>query len=508
MYIDTNKIDILFLQVLQPGGHVSKTSQQHVPLLAHSRYSVDFADRYAELRTLLEARSRLQLVRDYTSRLNAAAMFGADVEQCARDEYSTWRQIVENALTAPPTTKLECLSAVCDDLRLHMNHWHSIRTRVHTDPYLRGQLPGLSRQLNVVHRKLVHIRDRTLFWIGRLIEVGFRVLAHCDTAHLTQEMLWAITRGLEDYNTIATEISPEIAPTKQRLSPLSVIGNVKPVPFLHILNLLASERAKYAAAMTHQFFSASDEFLALVLRTRLPDYTWGEDVIRPGARTNSGAQLGSAAGSTSDTSDYHTGSQVSLSTAMLRVGTITAPDLSRHMSPIVDFTRREQEFAGKFFHIVCASTSLLKKSSVLPSTAQPSIPTPRTKRVSLRYQNHPKPDSTPPPASTLKSRSDNDVLMPLKTDKEPRKTQSTPNSSRKSVSWGDSAEVGIIQQLTYKYLDLMWEYFGAQLGDFFVAPVHGGVDSTAGQLGNIRLCKDIVSILIVRMIQQTCLKGT
>ena len=275
--------------------------------------------------------------------------------------------------------------------------------------------------------------------------------------------------------------------------------------------------------MTHQFFSASDDFLSLVLRTRLPDYSWGEDIIRPGLRTSSSHH--------SDTSDYHTGgesSSVSLSTSMLRVGTVTAPDLSRHMSPIVDFTRREQEFAGKFFHIVCASTSLLKKSGNLPappSTA--AIPTPRTKRVSLRYQNHPsnfKPDMLPMPPSQPSQQSnraggrggDNDVLAPLPaiSGSEPRKATAASSSSshgspnsRKSVSWGDSAEVGIIQQLTYKYLELMWGYFGNQLGDFFVAPVHGGVEATTGQLGNIQLCPDIVAILVVRMIQQTCLKG-
>ena len=77
-------------RVLTPGGHVCKRSGDNATAFTHSRHSVAFSLKYAELRHMLQTRAQLQFVRDYTTRLNAAAMFVKDLEALVRDEYLVW----------------------------------------------------------------------------------------------------------------------------------------------------------------------------------------------------------------------------------------------------------------------------------------------------------------------------------------------------------------------------------------------------------------------------------
>ena len=189
-----------------------------------------------------------------------------------------------------------------------------------------------------------------------------------------------------------------------------------------------------------------------------------------------------------DTSDYASasGSHISLSAAMLRVGDVLAPDLSQEMSPVIDFAHREQEFVSKFLHIVCDSTKMLKRPSV--TSGSPIVLN--------------KPKSRPPSGAisvVRKARfsSDSDISV----------SSSYSDHKRKTVSWGDAVDTSVVQQLSTKYMDMLWQSFGSNLTGFFLEHVWGGFEETQPLLGHISMCNTITVMMIVKMVQQTCVKG-
>lgn len=512
-------------RVLNPGSHVCKKVNENATSFTHCKYGVAFASKYSQLRELMETRARLQLVRDYASRVNAAALFVKDVERICQEECLMWHNICHNTLTEAPETKLEYLSAICDDLRVHMNHWNSIKQLLHTDRWLRPLLPQLLSEMNHVRDKLVHLRDTAIWWISYFIHTGLRVLAHCDLERATDESLWGITRGIEDFSAIVTAVQSEHQQNNflvnSTVSPndlfthdskvsrhLKVPGasamnsyrnlgeGIKAIPVSDVLSLVASERCKYAAAVTHQFFASSSELLRVVLKKRLVEYSWCEDFkgrLQDGTRSQM------------NTSDYHsaTGSHMSLNTSLLRVGGLVAPDLSHHSSPLIDFARREHQFAQKFLQMICHSTKLLKKS---PKASQ-------HRKLSLSAS------SSQEDSPSLCHRENGAVMMDTASLVEPVGSASGPCKSknhmtvrveckeRKSVSWGDATEASLIQQLTHHYMESLWQHFAPALLHFLRNPVWGGVDATQGQLGSVTLCPDVIIIMLVKMIQQTCVKG-
>ena len=49
-----------------------------------------------------------------------------------------------------PVTKLYCLNALCEDLRLHVAHWNSIKQKINTNRWLQPRLGQLCLQLQSI----------------------------------------------------------------------------------------------------------------------------------------------------------------------------------------------------------------------------------------------------------------------------------------------------------------------------------------------------------------------
>ena len=535
-------------RVLNPGNHVCKKTGQNATSFSHCKYGVDFANKYSQLHTLMETRARLQLVRDYVSRINAFALFVKDVELITQAEYAMWYRICHNTVLETPETKLEFLSSICEDLRVHMSHWNSIKQLVHTDRWLKPLLPQLLCEMEQIRIRLHHLRDTTIWWIEQFICVGLRVLAHCDLERATDESLWGITRGIEDFNAVVAAVQSESlqnegAAGRRLHHPGHTVGatglnsyrnlaeSVQPIPVPEVLSLVASERCKYAAVVTHQFFAGSPELLRTVLKCRLPEYSWCEDFL---------TKTGSRFPAQTDTSDYGTGSHRSINTSLLRVAGIVAPDLSHHASPLIDFSRREHQFAQKFLQMISHSTKLLKKSRKvstrrdLASSVTTSQERSRSTHGGLAFSitasqegsrsTHRKPAFSIT-TSQERSRSPNAhhqedggmkldstmMVRPVGASNSPVLSVSfSPEGKdmkRKSVSWGDASEATVVQRLSHQYMEVLWQHFARALLQFFQNPVWGGVDAAMGQMGPVSLWPDVAVMMVVKMIQQTCVKG-
>ena len=612
-------------KIFNPSNHVCKRTKVGGTSFSHCKQAVTFGRKYAELRSLMEARAKLRLIRDYISRINAAAMYVRDLETVAQEEFQTWYDICHDSLTGTPQTKLECLSSICEDLRIHMNHWNSIKQLTHTDRWLRPLLPSLCFEMDAVRQKLFHLRDHAIWWIDRLIRIGLQVLAHCDLERLSQDALWSITRGLEDFNNIVVAVRfenlqqnisvtsffpnncsanvirvaslscgamqdgnsgrPLAKSAKSSSSPTSSVTSsssamspppntlllpgthqypwglscsqaavvmnsyrnlgesIKPIPFIRVLNILSSERSKYAAIMAHRIFTTNDEFVNLT-QCRLGPYTWNE--ASPGSassynqnRLQPNGSTSAATSSSVNTSDYHSGSASgttqsggvnnggSVTSATMNqqgarfiVGNMRVPDLAKEMSNLAEFSQREFDFASKFLHIVCSSTNLLKKASSAQQHLQQRSATggshsresPASASAPKHHKEKDNKDKAPPAPIAGGGNPTISVAFDVGGDSAGGPPQTTIGRSvttsdpkRKSVSWGDTVENSVKQQLTAKYMDLLWQFCGSHLYEFFNEPIWGGVDSVQGQLGHVAVCPDTVIILVVRMMQQVCL---
>lgn len=368
-------------------------------------------------------------MRDCLYRLKTAIMFVRDLQQLVKEEYKVLYTITHDCVDELPVSKIFCLNALCEDLRTQIGHWNCIKQKLHTNRWLQHVLGPLHFQLDKMKASLIHVQNQALWWLDKFVLIGLQVFAHGNVEALTHEMIWNITRGLEDLNRIINGLQSDSQSSTSRLSlqsfdnerlnalsaectnSLSNLGEyVKPIPFTRVLNVLANERSKYAALETHRFFTTNHEFVKLLYSGKLPDFIWTDG----SSHVNEKAER--------DTSDYHTatGSMTSLSAAVLKVGNLRAPDLSDSDSPLVDLARREHLFAENFLLIVCNSTNLLRRND-----------NQRSKR-SVKHSQSMSIANKPP-------RGDTPVL-------------SRSDSLRKSVSWGDSADSSIKSQLTSRYV--------------------------------------------------------
>ena len=388
----------------------------------HCKHAAQLGRRYVSLRHHLEERARIELLRDCLYRLKTSAVFLRDLQLLVSEEHKVLYTITHDCVSEIPVSKIFCLNALCEDLRTLVGHWKCIKQKLHTNRWLQPVLGSLVFQLDKVNVHLQQLQNKAIWWLEKFVIVGLQVFAHSNVDAVTHEMIWNITRGLEDMNNIINGLHTQVPTSKYGLQSSNLLRryafsaectssaaglgeHVKAMPFTRVLSILANERSKYAALETHRFFTTNSEFLKLLNSGKLPDYVWSEETSHTNERHDR------------ETSDYHTatGSMTSLSAAVLKVGSIRAPDLTNSDSPLVELGRREHTFCENFIIVVCNSTNLLRKNG-------------RNHKSRKVVQLSSSFSSAKPP------RGDTPVL-------------SRSDSLRKSVSWGDSADSSIKSQL-------------------------------------------------------------
>ncbi|WAR21948.1 CC142-like protein [Mya arenaria] len=436
---------------------------------------------YISLRHHLEERARVELLRDCLYRLKTSASFVRDLQILVADEYKEIYKITHDCVDEIPVSKIFCLNALCEDLRTLVGHWKCIKQKLHTNRWLQPVLGSMVFQLDRIRVNLLKLQEKAIWWLEKFVIVGLQVFAHGNVDAVTHEMIWNITRGLEDFNNIVNGIQTPSPTSRHGLQSTNVLRlyslsaessnsfaclgeHVKALPFTRVLSILANERSKYAALETHRFFTNNGEFVKLLYSGRLPNYIWTEE----SSHTNDKIEK--------ETSDYHTatGSMTSLSAAILKVGSIRAPDLTDSDSPLVELGRREHNFAENFLYVVCSSTNLLQKKD-----------NQRSRRAVKLTQSF---SSAKPP------KGDTPVL-------------SRSDSLRKSVSWGDSADSSIKSQLVSRYMDLYWSHFGANLHTMFYEPCWIRKQSLYySDIGSVIPLNTTIIAVVKHMMQHVCLK--
>lgn len=493
------KIFRKLFKVVNPGDHVCKRNpEQSMITFVHCRQGSALGKRYSQIRHLLEEKAKMEFFRACVFRIRSTVAFVQDLENLAHAEYRTLYAINHNCLTDVPMCKLYCLNGLCEDLRFHLGHLDSIKQRLHTNKWLNPCIGKMFLQVEWVCRTLKHLQEKAIWWMEKLINIGLEVFAHGDIDGMTHEILWNITRGLEDFNSIVGSIKPsnpknlclsflsggenscynklsQLSPAITNF-PAHIGGSVRVLPISRVFNILANERSRYAALETHKFFTANENFLHAVCSKRVTQWVWNDEL---NCLNNSISSCTSSGHQEIETSDYHTGtgSTTSISGAIWKVGQFRAPDLSNLTSPLVQLAAKEKMFAEMFLLIVCNSTSLLRKN-----------------------------DSS-------KSRHVSKTLESPVLSRTPRGSHGTPvlsrsDSKRKCVSWGDNADQSLRTQIITRYMDTLWQYFGSNLVTLFHEPSWNSQRSLLqSQFGSLVICNATVIMMLCHMIEHVCLKG-
>lgn len=515
-------------KVLQPGDHYCKKVGAQATGFIHCEKSVALALKHRELNKLLANRAQLEFTRDLVSRMSEFAMFVGELRQLVKEESRTWHLICRDTLSSAPTTRLEQLCGLCDDLRMQLNQWNSIKQSMHTNYHLRALLPSLCSNIAVVRCRLTEMSRSAMFWLNRLVLIGFKVLAHCDLERISQDALWNIARGLEEYNMIARTAQAVHSARHAEDTQGSVLsfrgsnslvnlvqgysGQCNEIMLVNVLRLIANERSKYAAASAKVYFTGAKEFLALINDAHLSVYSWSPKSCDH-AGFSSARQPQNC--STSNTRGGHQHGANTSSTSLHVTGSVFAPDLSSEISPLIDFARRESTFIGRFLQIVCRSTNLIKKQSdQLPDDVPNAAADSRTSNARLKklllktitFGKAARPENQNAGSEAELGAAER-VLEPVVIQENSGSELHKADPTRKSVSWGDSSLAGSIQHVMQDYLRILWLSFADHIYNFLLGTELGNSKDTKEWFGSIVLCPNTLTMIVKTMIESASLGG-
>ncbi|XP_030841253.1 uncharacterized protein LOC115923982 [Strongylocentrotus purpuratus] len=452
----------------------------------HNKYSVSIAHHYSDLHALLLQRARLQLIRDCMYRASQLRELVTSIQGLVLAEQTTLKSL-ENCECSDPTTKLEYLPRLCEHLRIQLNDWSSIQHQLHSDKWLQLLLPQLRLDLMNMSNTLYYWRDCVLLWLHRLIYTGIRVLAFNHASSMSQELLFNVGRGMEEFNRLlarpivlferflflSSSESSESSNSSAQKSPFldteGAVVSCMPYTCNRLLTILAKERSRPVAIRTLNFLTANSKLLSAV-KTPGFFFDWQE-------------YFNSLSESCPDDTDSETASVSFASSspvlsAMWDLKDNKALDLSGRNSPLSHVEMYEEEFIVKLLGAVATSTNLLQRQVVK---------TTRDKQVAVDRKSKASGPSSSSNGSGLKARD---------------------TSQRKSVRWGDSLTQGTRQQLCGLYFEQLWQEFGANLANGLqqVLWKSKGMDHVDEVLGHVSQVDDLAALTIVWVMESSCTK--
>lgn len=474
-------------------------------LFTHSKKAAFFSAKFMQLKKLMARKALLQFVHDYFTRLQMFTRFVNDLEQLAIDESAVLSDIEKKFSRGfAQGTKLEYLSAICENIRLHQNHWNSLRHKLVMNRRLHSFMErSFANKFCKLDVQFMQLHHRALTWTAHLISVGLRVFPKCDPRHFTDDILWDITRGLEDYKVLCAQalsedschhamfsrkklsILEEVCCVPFKCGPLTV--SFEQISFEQLLCLLAKERSKYMASHVHELLSQNFNLRACSALQNVSDHALYSSIIDARKRNSAVNQSLSSDGEQGDASSANKSLSHLLQThrAMASNSELFAT-VAKEMQCLADEALKEEEFASSFLRVVYSSTSLL------------AMPTRDTGNVDILLNS-----SRPGSARPVSQRSawGQRIMDGAKVASE------SGNDKRKSVSWSSDSSKMVIGEQVEVYVQALWYYFLVSLMEMLLRPVWFTRPQGATQLGSWLLCPTAVRMAVVTSLAQTCQTG-
>ncbi|XP_054648755.1 uncharacterized protein ccdc142 isoform X2 [Dunckerocampus dactyliophorus] len=211
---------------------------------------------YQALWRLMEQRSLLLFIHEYTRRAHLTAEYISKVSQLLEDHLS------KSHLTSNQTPHL-CssarvhLSSLCQEFRIHLNHWSCLSAKVQADPHLRRALGQHNKLLGDIRQTLDSLGLQVLVLMERYVHAVLSAVAQADLDHIPREVLADILDSADLYSQVVEEQRIQHSVTKLRShilqQTMSQRHHPTAVSVKDLLSILAVHHANAAANQLHRW---------------------------------------------------------------------------------------------------------------------------------------------------------------------------------------------------------------------------------------------------------------
>uniref|UniRef100_A0A8C2WSB5 Coiled-coil protein 142 C-terminal domain-containing protein n=1 Tax=Cyclopterus lumpus TaxID=8103 RepID=A0A8C2WSB5_CYCLU len=247
---------------------------------------------YTALWRLLEQRSLLLFIHEYTRRARLAAAYVSRVSHLLEEQ-------LEKSHRTPQQVRLNDRKA--QELRVHLNHWSCLFSKVHSDHYLRPALVQHPRLLVEIKQTLDLLVLQALVLMGHYVYAILCAIAQTQLDSVPREVLEDILAGTDLYNQAVGEQRAQHSTTQLRTAVLQQahystpdwsLPNSKgrhPAAFTvkELMMILAVHQADMAAKQLHCWASEQSCPICQV-HTNPEAYACPDSSVRLVARPRSG----------------------------------------------------------------------------------------------------------------------------------------------------------------------------------------------------------------------------
>uniref|UniRef100_A0A3P8NZT5 Coiled-coil protein 142 C-terminal domain-containing protein n=1 Tax=Astatotilapia calliptera TaxID=8154 RepID=A0A3P8NZT5_ASTCA len=223
---------------------------------------------------LLEQRSLLIFIHEYTRRARLAAVYISSVSRLFRFLYRhqclfTQSQSFCSLFQTPSTSCRLDLGSLSQELRVHLNHWSCLFSKVQSDHFLRRAAGQHTRLLLKIKESLDLLGLQALVLMEHYVQAILSSVFQTDLDSVPKEVLEDILTGTYHYNQVVDEQRGQHSASKLKTavmqqahfstldSSLPRIKSHRPSPFSvkELMMILASYHAEMAAKQLHYWAS-------------------------------------------------------------------------------------------------------------------------------------------------------------------------------------------------------------------------------------------------------------
>ncbi|XP_074503885.1 uncharacterized protein ccdc142 [Sebastes fasciatus] len=223
---------------------------------------------YTALWRLMEQRSLLLFIHEYTRRARLAAAYISRVSHLLEDQRKKSHLTLYQTPSSWSSTRVG-LCSLSQELRVHLNHWSCLFSKVQSDRYLRPALVQQTGLLAEIKQTLDLLGLQALVLMEHYVYVILSAVARTELDSVPREVLEDILAGTDLYNQAVGEQRAQHSTTQLRTAVLqqahystldSVLPNSKerhPAAFSvkELMVILAVHQADVAAKQLHGWAS-------------------------------------------------------------------------------------------------------------------------------------------------------------------------------------------------------------------------------------------------------------
>uniref|UniRef100_A0A3B4T4F2 Coiled-coil domain containing 142 n=1 Tax=Seriola dumerili TaxID=41447 RepID=A0A3B4T4F2_SERDU len=174
---------------------------------------------YRTLWRLLEQRSLLLFIHEYTRRARLAAAYISRVSHLLEEQLRRPHLTPHQTLSSLSSFRVS-LGSLSQELRVHLNHWSCLFSKVQSDHYLRPALVQQTRLLVEIKQTLDSLGLQALVLMEHYVCVILSAVAQAELDSVPREVLQDILAGTDVYNQAVEEQRAQRSATQLRTAVL------------------------------------------------------------------------------------------------------------------------------------------------------------------------------------------------------------------------------------------------------------------------------------------------